>query len=198
MTRIPPADPDTYTDATRAFLQAREDVLGFVPNSMKVMARRPSVGAAFVALSDAVIHGPDMTTPVILRRMVQHIASYAAGCLYCQAHTAKIVAALSEDEQKMTNIWEFETNPLFLEAERVALRFAMQAASVPNLVTDDTIEEMRVHFSDDEITELLACVSVMGFMNRWNDTLATTLEEGPREAAERTIGLKGWQVGQHE
>lgn len=197
MTRIPPADPDTYTDATRAFLQAREDVLGFVPNSMKVMARRPSVGAAFVALSDAVISGPDMTTPVILRRMVQHIASYAAGCLYCQAHTANIVNNLSEDEQKMSNIWEFETNAMFSEPERIALRFAMQAASVPNLVTDETIGEMRGHFSDDEITELLACVSVMGFMNRWNDTLATTLEEAPREAAEKTIGQKGWQVGQH-
>lgn len=197
MTRIPPADPDNYSDATRAFLQARENVLGFVPNSMKVMARRPSVGAAFVALSDAVIYGPEMTTPVILRRMVQHIASYAAGCLYCQAHTAKIVATLSEDDKKMTDIWEFETNPLFSEPERVALRFAMQAASVPNLVTDDTIEEMRDHFNDDEITELLACVSVMGFMNRWNDTLATTLEDGPRKVAEQTIGLKGWQVGQH-
>ena len=197
MTRIPPADPDNYSDATRAFLQARENVLGFVPNSMKVMARRPSVGAAFVALSDAVIYGPEMTTPVILRRMVQHIASYAAGCLYCQAHTAKIVATLSEDDKKMTDIWEFETNPMFSEPERVALRFAMQAASVPNLVTDDTIEEMRCHFNDDEITELLACVSVMGFMNRWNDTLATTLEDGPRKVAEQTIGLKGWQVGQH-
>lgn len=197
MTRIPPADSEKYTDATRAFLQAREDVLGFVPNSMKVMARRPSVGAAFVALSDAVIYAPEMTTPVILRRMVQHMASYAAGCLYCQAHTAKIVNTLSENEQKMTNIWEFEFNPLFSESERVALRFAMQAASVPNLVTDETIEEMREHFSDDEITELLACVSVMGFMNRWNDTLATTLEDGPREAAERTIGQKGWLVGRH-
>lgn len=197
MTRIPPADPETYTDETRAFLQARENVLGFVPNSMKVMARRPSVGAAFVALSDAVIYGPDMTTPVILRRMVQHIASYAAGCLYCQAHTATIVASLSEDEQKMTDIWEFETNPLFSDSERVALRFAMQAASVPNLVTDETIKEMRCHFTDDEITELLACVSVMGFMNRWNDSLATTLEEGPHAAAEKTIGRKGWQLGQH-
>ncbi len=197
MTRIPPADPASYTDETRAFLRAREEVLGFVPNSMKVMARRPSVGAAFVALSDAVIYGPEMTTPVILRRIVQHIASYAAGCLYCQAHTAKIVANLSEDDQKMENIWEFETHALFSEPERAALRFAMAAASVPNAVTDEMMDELRTHFSEDEIVELLACVSVMGFMNRWNDSLATTLEEGPRDAAERTLGKKGWQVGQH-
>ncbi|WP_394196976.1 carboxymuconolactone decarboxylase family protein [Litoreibacter albidus] len=197
MTRIPPADPNAYSDATKAFLQAREEVLGFVPNSIKVMARRPSVGEAYVKLSDAVIFGPEMTTPVILRRMVQHMASFAAGCLYCQAHTAKIVAELSEDEQKMTQIWEFETNDLFSDAERAALRFAMSAAAVPNLVTDDMMAEMREHFTDDEIVELLACVSVMGFMNRWNDTLATTLEEGPRAAAEKTIGTKGWDVGQH-
>ena len=197
MTRIPPADPESYTEETRAFLKAREEVLGFVPNSIKVMARRPAVGAAFVRLSDAVIQAPEMTTPVILRRMVQHIASYAAGCLYCQAHTARIVDDLSADERKMETIWEFETSDLFSEAERVALRLAMSAASVPNLVTDEMMAEMRGHFSDDEIVELLACISVMGFMNRWNDTLATTLEQAPRDSAERTIGKKGWTVGQH-
>ncbi|WP_224824120.1 carboxymuconolactone decarboxylase family protein [Cognatishimia sp. MH4019] len=147
--------------------------------------------------SDAVIYGPEMTTPVILRRMVQHIASYAAGCLYCQAHTAKIVATLSEDDQKMEAIWEFEIHALFSEPERAALRFAMAAASVPNAVTDEMMDELRTHFSEDEIVELLACVSVMGFMNRWNDSLATTLEDGPCDAAERTLGKKGWSVGQH-
>ncbi|WP_458792741.1 carboxymuconolactone decarboxylase family protein [Yoonia sp. MH D7] len=198
MTRIPPADPANYSPATDAFLKAREEVLGFVPNSIKVMARRPSVGEAYVKLSDAVIFGPEMTTPVILRRMVQHMASYAAGCLYCQAHTAKIVAELDEDEQKMTRIWEFETDDLFSVSEKVALRFAMSAAAVPNLVTDEMVDEMREYFSNDEIVEILACISVMGFMNRWNDTLATTLEEGPRTAAEKTIGEKGWQIGQHK
>lgn len=198
MTRIPPADPATYSPATNAFLKAREEVLGFVPNSIKVMARRPSIGEAYVKLSDAVIFGPEMTTPVILRRMVQHMASYAAGCLYCQAHTAKIVAELDEDEQKMTKIWEFETDDMFSTSERVALRFAMSAAAVPNLVTDEMMDEMREHFSNDEIVEVLACISVMGFMNRWNDSLATTLEEGPRTAAENTIGKKGWQIGQHK
>lgn len=198
MTRIPPADPDTYTDVTKRFLKAREDVLGFVPNSIRVMARRPSVGEAFVRLSDAVVFSEDFTTPLILRRMVQHISSYAAGCLYCQAHTANAVSKLDLDGEKMAKIWEFETSDLFSEAERVALRFAMHAASVPNTVTDEVVDEMREHFSNDEIVELLACVSVMGFMNRWNDTLATTLEEEPRAAAEKTIGQSGWQVGQHD
>ena len=197
MTRIPPADPATYSEATKQFLDARERVLGFVPNSMKVMARRPSVGEAYVRLSDAVIFGPEMTTPIILRRMVQHIASYAAGCIYCQAHTANTVAKLDEDGQKLANIWEFETSPLFSEAERAALRFAMHAASVPNTVTDSVMAETREHYSDDEIIELLACVSVMGFMNRWNDTLATSLEEEPRQTAEAALGSKGWSVGQH-
>ena len=65
MTRIPPADPNAYSDATKAFLQAREEVLGFVPNSIKVMARRPSVGEAYVKLSDAVIFGPRLQDRII-------------------------------------------------------------------------------------------------------------------------------------
>jgi hypothetical protein len=69
---------------------------------------------------------------------------------------------------------------------------------VPNLVTAQHFEDLRVHLADDQIVEMLAMESYMGFANRWNDTLATELEAGPLAFAQRNLVDKGWTVGQHQ
>lgn len=98
---------------------------------------------------------------------------------------------------KLEAIWEYKTSPLYTPAERVALDFAIAAASQPNAVTDEMFEAMKRHWSEGEIVEILAVVSLFGFMNRWNDSLATPLEEEPREVGERHLAGHGWTPGKH-
>ena len=50
---------------------------------------------------------------------------------------------------------------------------------------------------DEQIVELLAVVSLYGFFNRWNDSLATPLERLPREFAQEHLGGHGWELGPH-
>jgi len=38
----------------------------------------------------------------------------------------------------------------------------------------------------------------LGFMNRWNDTMATPLEEEPVEVGEKHLAKSGWRVGRHK
>jgi len=40
-------------------------------------------------------------------------------------------------------------------------------------------------------------ISMFGWMNRWNDTLATQLEEHPLEFAREHLGASGWTPGVH-
>ena len=40
-------------------------------------------------------------------------------------------------------------------------------------------------------------VGLFGFLNRWNDTMATALEDTPAALAGRTIGPHGWEPGEH-
>ncbi len=68
---------------------------------------------------------------------------------------------------------------------------------MPNAVEDAHFEALRQHFGDEEIVELVAVVALFGFLNRWNDTMATTLEAGPLAFAERQLGGRGWTVGKH-
>jgi alkylhydroperoxidase family enzyme len=98
---------------------------------------------------------------------------------------------------KLDAVREYRTSPLFTEAERVAIEFAIAAASQPNEVTDELFGRMKQHWNEGEIVEITALISYFGFMNRWNDTMATPLEEEPIAIAERHIARHGWSVGKH-
>jgi alkylhydroperoxidase family enzyme len=100
-------------------------------------------------------------------------------------------------EEKLAAVWEFRTSPLFTDAERVALEFAIAAASQPNEVTDELFARIRRHWNEGQIVEIAALVAYFGFMNRWNDTMATPLEEEPMHVAEKHIASHGWRAGKH-
>jgi uncharacterized peroxidase-related enzyme len=171
--------------------------MGFIPNSQLAMAHRPKLLDAFLAMGRAA-NDPDASTSPQLRNLVAYIASYAAGCQYCQAHTASNASRSRVEDRKIAAIWEYETSPLFSDAERAALRFAQCAASVPNGATDAEFAEMRKYYSEAEIVEILYVVCYFGFLNRWNDTCATRLEEDPARFAAATLGGSGWQAGKHD
>jgi uncharacterized peroxidase-related enzyme len=161
------------------------------------MARKPELLKAFNELGKAVNNQTDGSIPASLKYMVANAASLSAGCMYCVAHTGGGTARTGIDEAKVAAIWEFETSDLFTEAERSALRFVQAAAAVPNMATDEDFADLRKHFDDYQIVELVAVISMFGFLNRWNDTMATALEEEPIAFAEKNLAARGWTVGKH-
>jgi hypothetical protein len=56
---------------------------------------------------------------------------------------------------------------------------------------------MKQHWSEGEIVEITALIAYFGFMNRFNDTMATPLEEEPIAVAEKHIARHGWKPGKH-
>ena len=113
------------------------------------------------------------------------------------AHNAGASLRAGVKDAKLEALANYETSPLFSEAERVALDFAAAAASQPNAVSDELFEKMQRHWSDNQIVEITALVAFFGFMNRFNDTMATPLEPEPIEAAEKHIAQHGWHIGKH-
>ena len=110
---------------------------------------------------------------------------------------ANLSSIYEAPDDKIAAIWEFETSALFSEAERAALRLAMKASVVPNAAEEDDFGALRKHFNDAEIVEIVASIALFGYLNRWNDTMATELEEVPSNVAMRTIGPVGWRPGKH-
>lgn len=170
--------------------------LGFVPNSLLTMQRVPAFAKAVVQMNRAVFR-PGGKVDLGLKRLIAHMASYAAGCQYCRAHTTVSATRHGIDDEKMAAIYEYATNPLFSERERAALDFAWAAGSVPNGVTDAVYERLAEHWTEEEIVEILGVVCMFGVFNRWNDSMATPLEEEPTVRAGELIGASDWEVGKH-
>lgn len=195
MTRITSA-PQEQLDASGDLLAMAAAAMGFEANSLKVMARQPAILQGFMSLSAAIL-GPGANLDPVLRQMIAHISSAAAGCAYCQAHTAHGAEHRGADAAKLDALWEYETSDLFSEAEKAALDLALASGSVPNQSTDAHFEALRAHFSEDDIVEIVAVIALFGFLNRWNDTLATALEDSPLAFAEAHLAPKGWIGDKH-
>ena len=62
----------------------------------------------------------------------------------------------------------------------------------------EDFDEIYQHFDEGQVVEIVASIALFGFLNRWNDTMATELEELPAGVAEATLGQSfGWEVGKH-
>ncbi|MCP4982990.1 MAG: carboxymuconolactone decarboxylase family protein [Gammaproteobacteria bacterium] len=169
---------------------------GFTPNSIQTMARRPNIVRAFMALNKAVLY--EGTVPEELKMLVSLISSQVAGCRYCQAHMANLSKIYSASEDKISKVWEFESSDLFSDAERAALRVAYSGAMAPSQTTAEEFEELYRHFDEAEVVEIVASIALFGFLNRWNDTMATEIESLPAKVAQDTIGQSsGWEPGKH-
>jgi alkylhydroperoxidase family enzyme len=131
------------------------------------------------------------------KRLIGFVASHAAGCRYCQAHTILAAERFQSTPARLAAIWDYRTSPHFTDAEKAAFEFALAAASVPNAVTPEIAAALKHHWSDDEIVEILGVVALFGFLNRWNDSMATTLEEIGVAAGERNLAARGWSRGKH-
>ena len=174
-----------------------QNTRGFTPNSIQTMVRRPNLVRAFMQLNQAVLY--EGTVDEELKMLVSLIASQVAGCRYCQAHMANLSKIYQASEEKISQVWNYEESDLFTDAEKAALRLAYHGAMSPSQSSQEHFDELNKHYDENEIVEIVATISLFGFLNRWNDTLATEIEQLPAMVAKETIGKTfNWEAGKHE
>ena len=132
-----------------------------------------------------------------LKQLVFTVASLASGCRHCQSHGAYHLHKIGVPDEKIQALWSFETSDLFTDAERAALRLAMAAGVAPNMTEPENFVEMRQHFTNIQIVEILAVIAVGGYLNRWNDTIATVTDQESVDFADRVLRQVGWDPGKH-
>jgi len=196
---MPPLVAPLATDAdpeVRRLAEFFGETLGFTPNSVLTMQRRPALAVAFINLNKAVMANDGRVTSE-QKRLVGYLASRQAGCDYCQAHTALAAERYGADAGRLAAIADWRASPLFSAAEKAMFAFAVAAASVPNRVDEAIAAELRRHWDEGEIVEILGVVALFGFLNRWNDSMATTLEEGAAATGDTHLAATGWSRGKH-
>lgn len=168
-----------------------------IPNTVLIMQRRPRIVRAYVELAKAISDPETGEVDAGFKRLIAHVASRAAGCGYCMSHTVGLAHCFGVDDAKLAAVWEYRTSPLYTGAERIALDVAFAAGGVPNGVTDEMFAELRKHWNDGQIVEIVAMIALFGFLNRWNDTLATPLEDEALALGEKYLAPHGWEAGRH-
>ena len=187
------ADHDDTTKELAAFFN---ETLGFCPNSVLTMQRRPAISQAFINLNKAVMAN-DGRVSSSLKRMIAWVSSNATGCRYCQAHAIRAAERYGAEKEQLDNIWDYRTHVAFSEAERAALDFSLQASQVPNTVDAEIKQRLYTYWDEGEIVEMLGVISLFGYLNRWNDSMGTTIETGAVHSGKQHLGKHGWEEGKH-
>jgi len=174
-----------------------DETLGFTPNSLFTMMHRPRISDAFMEMNKAVMENKGRVTSG-LKRLLAYLSSKTAGCRYCEAHAIRAAERYGSEQDKLNNIWEYKTYSAFSDAERAVFDFAIAASSVPNQVDDTIADNLRKHWDDGEIVEILGVVALFGYLNRWNDSMGTHLEEPAAEDGVKYLEKLGWSRGKHQ
>ncbi len=174
-----------------------EETLGFTPNSLFTMMHRPRIATAFLEMNQAVMENKGRVTSA-LKRLIAYLSSMTTGCRYCEAHAIRAAVRYGSEEDKLQNIWDYKTYPAFSDAERAAFDLAIAASSVPNAVDDEISENMRAHWDQGEIVEIMGVIALFGYLNRWNDSMGTQLEEPAAEDGNNLLSGHGWSRGKHQ
>jgi uncharacterized peroxidase-related enzyme len=188
------ADHDLETKELAEFFN---ETLGFCPNSVLTMQRRPAISKAFINLNKAVMANEGRVTSA-LKRMIAWVSSNSTGCRYCQAHAIRAAERYGAEQEQLDNIWEYRTHAAFSEAERAALDFSLAASMIPNAVNADIKKRLYEYWDEGEIVEMLGVISLFGYLNRWNDSMGTSMEGGAIESGDQFLGKYGFKVGKHD
>ena len=172
------------------------ETLGFCPNSVLTMQRRPAIAKAFIQLNKAVMENHGSVTSE-QKRLIGYITSANTGCRYCEAHTILAAHRYGGSDERLQNIWDFRNSSLYSDAEKAAFEFALAASSIPNAVNEDISANLHEYWNDDEIVEILGVISLFGYLNRWNDSMGTTMEDGAVDAGKTYLGNTSWERGKH-
>ncbi|MEM1431526.1 MAG: carboxymuconolactone decarboxylase family protein [Pseudomonadota bacterium] len=197
MALVDPLSEEEMAPDLREAVQFFKGPLGVIPNSVRTMAHRPDIARAFTALNIAVMRSDGPVTAEF-KRLLGYISSFASGCRYCQAHMMLASERFGASEGRMEEVWTFEDSAHFTEAEKAALAFAQAATQVPNAVTPEIEQRLRDSWAPGDIVEIMGVIALFGYLNRWNDSMGSALEDLPRETAEtRLVRQSGWEIGKH-
>ncbi len=74
-------------------------------------------------------------------------------------------------DDQVGNLADFRNRNDFSDAEKAALELAERVTRDPHEVDDAFWTELRRHYDEGEIIELLAAIGLFNYFNRFNDAL---------------------------
>ncbi|MFF0493037.1 carboxymuconolactone decarboxylase family protein [Nocardia sp. NPDC003482] len=109
--------------------------------------------------------------PKATQELVKIRASQINGCGFCTDMHTKDATAAGETPVRLNLIAAWREATVFTEAERAALALAEEGTRLADAhhgVSDETWEQVRKHYDDEQIGALISLVAIINAYNRLN------------------------------
>jgi alkylhydroperoxidase family enzyme len=194
MPRVAPAPAERFAEVSD-YMERWKKTKGYPPNTWLTMVRKPKVFRAYRDLHTAAMMD-EGEVPRSLKFMIAYSVSRACGDAYTAAHNAENAAHIGGVAlEKVEALERFRESPHFSPAERAALELAAATGACPPAVTDEHFRELKKHYSEDAIIEIVAALALIGWLNRWTCALAPQLEPDALAFAQAHLAQTGWTPG---
>ena len=180
---------EEFSDLEELF-KGVEAFMGYVPNAHLTMAEKPELLLAFSNLAMTIFQSKEIDMET--KQLIALASSLSSGCSYCQAHTSHGAERAGTKEEKIADILSYSESDYYSDEERAVLDLAFASGRVPNESRAEHFNELKKYFSDEQIIDIVSVISMFGFLNRWNDTLGTKLEDVPKSFVEEKLKPLGW------
>ena len=162
MPRIRYIKEDEQSDEAKELIAQSESRGAPDPRVVSIMVRNSKVGVAWVKYWNSLLY--DGLLPHTLKELCRIKISVAHRCGYCSTVRAKVAQSEGLAEDKVAELHNFETSEKFTDREKAAIRYATLFKTGDDGVDSDQVyDDLRVHFSEEEIIELgLFCAETDG------------------------------------
>jgi uncharacterized peroxidase-related enzyme len=112
------------------------------------------------------------TLPTALKELVIVRTSQMNHCEYCLASHSLLAKKLGYNDAQIAALPHFESSDTFAPREKAALRLAERLTSNERPLDEAELADLRAHFTEGEIVELMAASGLFNYFNRFNNLLA--------------------------
>ena len=150
-------------------MTTQQDLRHQIPARLDVDAAVPSYSKAMSHLDTTATRELDRVGfPAGLRELVRLRASQINGCAYCVDTHSADAASAGESAQRINAVAVWNESPFFTERERAALLWTekLTLLSVDH-VPDEVFEQVRQHFSEEELANLTLVIATINAWNRF-------------------------------
>ena len=146
-------------------LPGREPQAGSGMEPMEIWAHQPKMMFAMGKFNQAVRKGKSLDER--LKNLVELKGAQMIGCEFCVDLGSQICRNSGLSDEKLLALAHYRESELFNEGEKVALDYTAAVMRTPVEVTDELFAHMRQHFTDEQIVELTALLTLVN-LDRFN------------------------------
>jgi alkylhydroperoxidase family enzyme len=201
---LSPAAVD-MTDLHRRYGDLQELVrrlIGVVPNCDPLLEIWPTAFRTYNLLVPNFLNLPALLfgggAPKEIVGLAMYVASRAAECAYCAAHTCSFALRRGTTAEKIAAAYgsTFDESR-YSAAEQAVIASAERLAQIPSAFTAADRSRLEQHFTSAQAAWLALAVAMLGFLNKFMDVLGVPLEEQTSGEVVPVIGASGWVPGKH-